>query len=365
MGATLEQQNIIRQRAGLEPLDKLPESNEVAKVEDTTTTKTDIVNIATEEVKEEIKSTETEKEVNKKEEDKTIISKKLSKEELLAALKEQGIEINSLDDFKKKETPEDIAQKRESAKLAYALEKQLVTPKEYQSFSADSSNLSNLVYRQYLQQQQKEDPALTDAEILEEFEEKYGLKSEQDSRKYKRGQLELQVIGNQILKETYKGIYSIDPEFDKFEATENSRKAEEKKLFEETPKYKAHIEDIFSKDFKKYSVKIDKENFDIEIPENILSTLKNEFLNTESAISNIKSGYDNDTIKRIAHTRLMMDAFDTIIANAAKQYAEKHEKGTKGVPTDVTTTKTEEKPLTDAQKKARQIVFGDYQTVAN
>lgn len=367
--ATLEQLNTVRQRLGQEPLTEMP-SDKATETVVTDTTKTTTTNStesgATTEVKAESTTTE-EKPTIKKEEDKKVepTKTKLSREELLAALKEEGLEVNSLDDFKKKETPEEAAQRRESDKLAYALSKQLITQKEYQSFSADSANLTDLVYRQYLQQQKKEDSELTDAEILAEFREKYNLDSEPDSRKFKRGQQELDVIGNQILKESYKGVYKIDEEFTKYETVENSRKADEKKLLEETPKYKAHIEEVLSKDFTKVSQKIAGETFEIEVPAAILATIKDEFLNLETASSNIRSGYDQETIKEIVRTRVMMASFDAIVEDAAKQYMEKHVKGTKGVPTETTITRTEEKPLTEAQKKARERTFPGYSAIAN
>lgn len=301
------------------------------------------------------------KKETEKPETKTVpqAKQKLTKEQLLEALKEEGIDISSFDELstKSKESPEEIAQKREQAKLAYAFSKLGLNPKKYQSYAADSSDLVNLVYRNYLTSQKKEEPSLTDAEIMEEFQEKYGTNADQSSRQFKAGQNAIQVLGEKILKETYPEVFSIEDEYTKFETTENTRKAEEKKLLVETPKYKAHIEDIFANDLKKVVAKIGDKEYEIEISEEALIQAKNEFLDTDYAASKVKEGFKKEAITEVAKARLIIQNLDYILTTGAKKYLFDHQAGVKGIVIEGAEKKTEtSKPISEATKKARQLM---------
>lgn len=356
---TLEETNRLRERMGIAPSTELPTDKKEDNVnppiiktpEDSNTTKNEVVEEqpqgkAPEKTKEKPKAKETPQP-----------TAELTTEQLIEALKKRGMDISSLDDLSpKKESAEEIATKREQAKMAYAFTKGLITPKQYQSFAADSNDLSNLVYRQYLAEQKKEDSALMDSEILEEFQEKYSLNDDPTSRKFKRGQREIAALGNTILKETYKEFYELDDNYSKYETGENTRKAEEKKLIEETPKYKAHIDNIFSNDLKTVSLKIEGTDYEVEVSDEMLAEAKSQFLDTETAISHIKDGFNKDAVSEIARASVILKNLDSIVESAAKKYLFNHEAGLKGVVVVGQAKKADPaRELTDQEKKLREI----------
>lgn len=354
--ATIQEQNKLRVQMGMAPL---PETEGEAKVENKvadTTTNSKIDNTQIEVKKEDSKAPEVKKEPL---EEKKVapIEAELTPEQVLAYLKKKGMDISSLDEIgTKKETAEQIAEKRNSAKLAYAFSKGLITQSRFQSFSADNADINSLVYRQYLQEQKKEDPALSDAEIHQEFQDKYGLSEDATPRQKKRGQAELNVLGNQILRETYKEVYNIDEVYNKYEAQENTRTAEETKLIAETPKYKAHIDNLFEKTLNKFSVKVkigqEDHSFDLQVPAETLSLVKNSLLKTETAIDNIKAGLSQEALTHTARMLVLDASISQLVGDAVNQALLKKAAGVKGIVPD-NNSHVEIKEPTEAQKELR------------
>lgn len=348
--ATIKDQNVLREQMGM-PL--LPETDvkEENKVTDATTEKP--ADIVSEEVKTEVKAPEVKKEVIA-EKKAPEVKAELTQEEVIEFLKKKGMNISSLDEIApKKETPEQARERRDNAKLAFAFSKGLISQKQFQSYSADNADIQSLVYRQYLQEQKKEDSSLTDSEILDEFEEKYGIKADPTSRKFKRGQAEIEVLGNKILKDSYKEVYSLEDIYSKHEADENARIEEETKLLQETPKYKAHIDKLFAETLTKFPVKLGEDTYDLEVPAEIISEIKGSLLKTETAISNIKAGMDQETLAATARMLVLDASFPHLVETAVKQALLKKQAGVKGIVPS-TSIHLEAKELTEVQKELRQ-----------
>lgn len=343
MALTLEDANKARESLGLLPLDKLPET----KVEPTSTAKT---------------PEEIEAEKNKEKEKITPTSTtetELSEEKVLEFLKKRNPSITSLDEFKLKETektPEQITDEREAAKLTWALTKGHYNKKKYESFVTDSSKKEDLVFSQYAQEAKKEDATLTDEDIQAEFAEKYGLTAEVGTRKHKRGQEEIGLLADRIMKNKYADVYKADSAFDQYETSEKERVASEKAILAKAPVYQKDVKDVFN-ELRKITVKFsDTESYEAELLADKVTEMENQFLTPAYMTDQIESEYTKEGLKEIAFTALLRKNFPTITQEIVNQALKAKQAGVKGIIQPATV----KKPTTKVLTKEQQVQYDQY-----
>jgi len=179
----------------------------------------------------------------------TPVTVELTDDQLLEEItKRSGRKLTSWDELKPK--PEEIdkekeAEKREGEKLTFGLKKGLFNKKQYEGFIADSKNPIGLVYAAELNEAKKDDPEWSEEKELEfkdDFETKFGLALDPSSSKYKRGQKQLNIIAETILRHHYSPIYGLESEYSKYESEVNSQKAIHDKILAAAPIYKKDVE---------------------------------------------------------------------------------------------------------------------------
>lgn len=231
-----------------------------------------------------------------------------------------------------KEEIEAELEKREGNKIAYALQQGKFTDKELKAYIADSNNPHDLVFQQYAQSQKALDNTLTDAEIKEEFDEKYGLNQDEDSRKFKRGQEELNVLADTLIRKKHGKIIKFDDEYTSIEKEQLTQKQISEKLVLEAPKYKQTVEEIYTS-LKKIPISLGKgEDYEIEMPDDILKSFKERELNTDFAASQIKNGYTKEGKAEAAKLALIYENLPMFIKSVAAKINEKKQAGAKGIP---------------------------------
>ncbi len=269
----------------------------------------------------------------------TATKPELSKEDEEAIVKKY-LGINSLDevikksDIKKEPTQEEIdaeLEKREGNKIAYALQQGKFSDKELKSYIADSNN-PDLVFQQYLQEQKAADQNLTDEEIRAEFEEKFGLDQEEDSRKYKRGQTELNLLKDTIIRNRHGKIIKFDDEYTSIEKEQLTQKQLADKVISEAPKYKQVVEEVYSS-LKKIPVSFGKgEEYEIDVPDEVINSFKERELNGEFAAKQIKEGYTKENKAEAAKVSIMYENFASFAKQLADKINHKRQAGSKGIP---------------------------------
>lgn len=273
----------------------------------------------------------------------------LTDDELLEQLSKRGVTARSLSELSvKNETEkEPTEEEREASKLAYGLSKGLFNKAEYDRFIAAQNNPEDIVYKQFYQEAKKEDPDLTDAEIQEEFDTKFSLNEPADSRKFKRGQKEINAIADQIFKNSFKKIYDVDAAYSDHEKAESARKATEKVILSETPKYKKAVDEIFTTDLTHIQVK----GFSIPVPPDEAQKIKDNLFNPDFMAQRISGKWTKEELKEIAMVGLLKNNVEYFMDVYAKQYHEKHKKGTHGiVPLDNNKKPEGDKKLTPQQQ---------------
>lgn len=338
MALTLESVNEGRKAMGLEPLTKL--------ATDTTAT-----------------APATEKKPDEKLTDTNTPNDipDLSDDKVLEFLKSKGITVSSFEDLKPKvvadsgKTPEEIAEERENKKLSYALENKLFNTKDHEGFITDSKNKETLVFAEYVKEARKEEPELTDDDLQEEFTAKYGLNNPVDSRKHKRGLVEIEMLADKILKTRYGKIYDADNKFSTYENQQKEESAFQTTLREKSPVYTKDVNEVFE-GLKKIPVKVsDTETSEIDVTEDTLTKVKEHFLKASTIADNVKNGWTKDQLKEIAFMSVLKMDYTNIINKEANARMLKNQGGTRGIPaggTAVLVDTSNPKNLTENQKKA-------------
>jgi len=315
LAQTLEQINALRRMKGEDPLTEMP-------------VEVDANNAPVDEKKPDITTKEEDK-------NKEVLVPEINDDTVLKYLQQKGLSVNSLADLNKPLTEADVAKQaddRESAKLTYGLNKGLFNRKTHEQFILDKSNKQQLVFAQYYQEAKKEDADLSDEDIQAEFASKYGLDSEPDTRKYKRGQQELDILSDIILKNKYQNIYKLDNDFDTYEKQTTAQKEFERKVLTEAPVFKKHVDEIFG-ELKKITTKFsEEESYEVEVMDESLNSLKEKFLDNNFVAQKISQGYTRDEIKDIAFNALLSMNWPVFAQEIVKQALYKQQKGVKGIP---------------------------------
>ncbi len=285
----------------------------------------------------------------------------LTEEQLLEiASQKTGRKITSWDELKPK--PEEIdkekaSEQREADKLSFGLQKGLFNKKQFEGFISDSKNPIELVYNAELNESKKDDPDWDEdkeKDFKEEFETKFGLNLDKSSSKFKRGQKQLNIIAETLLRDTYAPIYNLENEYSKHESEKATQVANKKKILETAPVYKKEIEEVVA---SLATVEIPfgtDEKYTVPVPQEIRDSIHEVLLDKDFVSSQILNGYKKEEIAQIATNMVISQNFAVLAHEAAKQYRAKHEKGVRGIPEGGKIDKggSEYENLSDNQKAA-------------
>ncbi|MEO7048938.1 MAG: hypothetical protein ABI091_26785 [Ferruginibacter sp.] len=253
----------------------------------------------------------------------------LTDAQVLAYLKKaKGKEITSLDDFinpKKELTPEEktaATLKREDDMFAYGLTQGLFSKSELSEFIKETANPTDLVYAAYAADQKAKDTDLTDKELREEFNEKFGVDIEdKEDRHYIAGQNLINKIAGGIINAKYPKIINLDKEYSSFETSISKQKELDNKIETQTPVYKNDLNQIKA-NIKTVSVPIsEKENFELTLEDSVIEEVMSEMIADNFSKGKIVDGWDKDHLKQVAISTGIMKSLPKLL----KDYSDKKE----------------------------------------
>lgn len=297
----------------------------------------------------------------------------LTDEELMELVsKKSGRKLSSWDELKPTQSEEDkkkLEENRDSEKMIFGLKKGLFNKKQLEGFISDSKNKVDLVYSRELAEAKNEDPEWNEEkekEFQDEFNEKFGLNLDGTSSKNKRGQKQIALIADSILKNEYASIYQLDSEFGKYEIEINSRKTQEQRILAAAPLYKEDAEKIVAS-FAKIEMDFGGDKVEIPVSKEILQSVTDVMLDSNFSQAQILKGYKKEDLQEFAKQYIIGQNFQALAFEAAKKYREKHEKGVRGIPEGgrLQNTNDSDADLTDKQKEALAHFKGQPATVAN
>lgn len=295
----------------------------------------------------------------KAEEEKTKVAEpELDDEKIIAYLKnKKGKEISSLDDLINPKVPlteeqkKEEAEKREADKIAYGLKKGLFTKKQLEEFITDSKNPTETVFSVYAANQKELDPTLSDDDIKEEFENEFGLKSDKDSRTYKKGQTLLANIADNIIHKRHSKILNLENDFSAHENSFTKEKEQEANVKTKMPIYKSAIEKI-GNDLRKVSIPISgTENFEMELEDIDVKDIVENMMDDKYATKNIDKS--EQELKQIADTTKFLKNLPKILKKYGEKVLLEKQAGTRGIlPGGKTAGRSGTVEHTEDQKKA-------------
>jgi hypothetical protein len=249
-------------------------------------------------------------------------------------LEGKGVKVTSFEELlpkPKEPTAEELEQQRqvrEARKLSFGIENGYYKKEQYDDFVRATGNPVDLAFASYKEQALAEDSTLTEFEIKEEFEEKFGLNAEKDSRKFKTGQKEIKVMADSILKSKFGKFYEADADFE----TYDSQKAEEKKRHDKilslTPTYKADVKKAADKLRKTKNYirenwdNADEQGFEVEFEysDQEINKAMNILLDPKFASIQIERGWTEEGIAEIINTALIRNNLPRILSKSAKDF---------------------------------------------
>lgn len=284
--------------------------------------------------------------------------RELTEEEILKIVSERtGKKLSSWDDLKPKEevNAEKAAEEREVEKLNYGVKKGLVTMNEWKNYTNDIKDPIKLAIDQYVAEAKKDDPSITDEELQAELNERFGL-DDKESRKFKRGQKELALLGENIIRNKYQKVFSLDNEYDNYENNQKVKKETETKIKSGLPDYNKTMSTVKT-ELKRIKTQVGEgEEYEVELLDESIDNIINMMSDPSFVSQQIIKGYTKDELKDIAWTALLKNNFPFLVKEMNKQYLLKHAAGTRGIPKVGDTVKDEDYVLTSEQQILKSII---------
>lgn len=256
-------------------------------------------------------------------------------EDILKFLQKQGINVNSLEDLKPKKTEADLQlekEQRENEKIAYGLQKGFITKKEHESFILDMNDPVKVVYNDFKKDLLDTDPELSESEIKEKFDERYGQDNDESSIQFKRGKKELEVIANKLIQEKHAKILGLEREYERYESSEKEKTEFEAKVRSAEPIYKRDISEI-TQSLKKIQIPIgEKQFFEFDVEDSVLTPLANKLLEDDRVRNSVSKGYDKDEVKGGLEAAVILKSLPSILTKYANAEVLKQQAGVRGVP---------------------------------
>lgn len=274
-------------------------------------------------------------EESRKNEKPPIESKELTDEELMEQIERRsGRKVSSWDDLKPKAAEVDEVTKREERdadKLSWGLKTKKFKQKDLENYITDSKDPQGLVYRLQLQEAQKENPALTEAEFKVEFDEEFGLDQDKGSRRYKNGQSSLNRIAKDILSASYSSILNLESDYSQHERQQIANQQREQKIREGIKPYEQTLSKVRA-DLKKMTVSVDENDvYEVELEQGPIDEAIEMLRNKDYAAGNILNGYTYEQLLQTAQTIVLKGSFNSIAKEVKKQALLRHSGGTKNV----------------------------------
>lgn len=268
----------------------------------------------------------------------------MSDEELIELInKRKGISLKSFDELIPKEDPAIAAERREAKKMAFAFEKGLIKKSEYENYISDLNKKEAIVFSDFAQYAKEVDPELSDEEIKDEFNDLYGRNADEGSSKYKIGQRKIEQLSETLLKKKYASYFDIDNKFSQYESELSKKEQEDKNILAQAPLFKESVEEAV-KTFSKMTFAVDdKTSYEVELPADVLDSIKKSFLDKDFVVDRIKSGMGKDEIKGALEIAVLKQSFPTILKTIINKDRLEYAKSLQGVPSTFS-LKTEATP---------------------
>ncbi len=268
----------------------------------------------------------------------------MTEEQLLAELKRRNITVNSLNDLLPKQTEEEqqaAIAKRKSDMLAFGLQTGKFKAEEYDSFQAAQANKLSVVKDEIAEAIKKAHPELTEQQVAEKVAI-YAFENleEGDVLRVQR-EKELLEMADSKLKNKFKNIYSLESDFDQYEQGINNKTNLENKVKAALPVYQKDVASILE-GLKVLQVPVtDTKNpentvmLDVKFSDTDLKELGEALLTPDNIVRQVKGGYTVEQLQKEAKSALLIQHWDRLIVQAAKDYnskqKDKYIHGRKGV----------------------------------
>lgn len=267
---------------------------------------------------------------------KTTSAVELTDEQLFEiASKKAGRKITSWADLQLSPTAEEEKKKqdqKEAEKLAWGLKAGKFNKKQFENYTTASKDPKGLVYNDYAASAKEANPDISDAEIKEQFEARFGLDKDETSWQYKQGIKEINRLADNMIKEEFGSILSLDNEYASYEQQENDKRQQEQKVLAEAPNYKKVVSDVME-GLTSIEVPVsEKDKYSISIPKEVKDGVEKLLLNEEYVSAKILKGYTPEEIKEEVLQSIIYSNFGILAAEANKLHMAKHEKGLRGIP---------------------------------
>lgn len=268
-----------------------------------------------------------------------VVEDEVSDEALIKLLQKRGISAASLEDLKPKIDPAVEAEKRENKKITFALENNLISKKEYDSYISDSSNAEGLVYSNFAKEALEDNPELTDAEIREDFEQTYAIDSNTETLKYKRGQRLLAQEAEKLIREKHSKYFGIDSHFNEFEKASATSAKQSAKIKEQSPVYIKAVEDSIA-ELSNLNFVVGESTYSIKVPASNFEEIRKAWNEKSVAEKNILASLSKEEIKGAIEMTLLKGSMGQIISSIVGKELEAKAKGVRNIPLDETIKNT-------------------------
>lgn len=273
-----------------------------------------------------------------------VADDELPTEKLLAMLAKKGINVNSLEDLRPKQTPEEIEaaeQKRKSDMLAYGLSIGKFKKEEYDSFQQATANKMAIVTADLTEKIKTAFPEFTPEQVEEKVAQYTMAHLPADDVLRVQREQELIELADTRLQKKFKNIYDLESDFDQHLQGITNKTNFENKVKAALPVYQKDVDAVLGQ-MQNLTVTVpdtknpaNSLNVELKFSDTDLNELKDALLTPDNIVRQVKNGYTVEQLAKEAKAVLLTQHFDRLISQAAKDYNSKQKeiyiRGRKGL----------------------------------
>jgi len=309
-------------------------SNAVADFYGKTNTEKPIV----EKVEEVIEETPTLKLGAKENKEPVVVEKvetpeqKIDDAAFIAELKRRTGKEDVSDLFKVVVNEQEVKEKRDAEMFKWGVEQGILKKAELEGYAKANADPHKVVFDTLFEQEKKENPELSVDDFKEDFDNRFGRTSEEDSVEFKRGNRVLDALAKNIIESSFKNVVELESKFSSYEQQKNETEKRNTEILSKSSDYNKSIGEV-KQELKNIEIPINGSDvpYKIEISDDAVEDYISYYLDKDVMKEQIKKGATKEDVKQGIINAIIIENFAKIAEDIGNKAVIRHKMGLKGI----------------------------------
>ena len=250
----------------------------------------------------------------------------------IAELKRRTGKEDVSDLFKVVVNEQEAKEKRDTEMFKWGVEQGHLKKAELEGFIKANADPHKVVFDTLFEQEKKENPELSEVDFKEDFDNRFGRTSEEDSVEFKRGNRVLDALAKNIIESSFKGVVGLESKFSSYEQQKSETEKRNTELLSKSSDYNKSIGEV-KQELKNIEIPINGSDipYKIEIADDAVEDYISYYLDKDVMKEQIKRGATKEDVKQGIINTIIIENFAKIAEDIGNKAVIRHKMGLKGI----------------------------------